>query len=68
MGEDKHEHDGESPLGSSKPDPEKVESRAKGRPPEERSSDDARKQAEAILEESEDRVAKRAARSEPPTP
>ena len=65
---DKPEQNEESSIRSSKPDPEKVESRAKGRPPEERSSDDSRKQAEAILEESEDRVAKRAARSEPQTP
>lgn len=51
-----------------KPDPEKVASRAEGRPPEEGSSNDAKGQAEAILEESEDRVAERSARSERDNP
>jgi hypothetical protein len=41
-----------------------VKSRAEGRPPEEKSSDDARAQAKAILEESEERVAERSARAE----
>jgi hypothetical protein len=36
--------------------PEKVETRADGRPPEEAASDDPEGQAEAILEESEDRL------------
>jgi hypothetical protein len=40
------------------PDPEDVASRAEGRPPEERSSEDATAQAEAILQDSEDRIAK----------
>jgi hypothetical protein len=39
------------------PDPEDVASRAEGRPPEERSSEDATAQAEAILQDSEDRIA-----------
>jgi hypothetical protein len=55
------EQDGTPPA---KPDREKVASRAEGRPPEEGSSNDARAQAEAILEDSEDRVAERSARSE----
>jgi hypothetical protein len=38
------------------PDPDEVASRAEGRPPEERSSEDPTAQAEAILQESEDRV------------
>lgn len=46
------------------PDSEKVKRRAEGRPPEERSSDDPRAQAEAILEDSEDRVAQGSAKSE----
>ena len=53
----------EKPLHSGAPRPEKVASRADGRPPEERSSDDAKAQAEAILDESEERVAQRSARS-----
>lgn len=39
------------------PDPEDVASRAEGRPPEEQSSEDATAQAEAILQDSEDRIA-----------
>ena len=50
------------------PDPEKVERRADGRPPEEASSDDARAQAEVILTESDERVAERSAASEPDEP
>jgi hypothetical protein len=46
------------------PDSEKVKSRAEGRPPEERSSDDPKSQAEAILEDSEARVAQGSAKSE----
>jgi hypothetical protein len=47
------------------PNPENVTSRAGGRPPEEQSSDDPTEQAEAILQESEDRVAEGAEGSEP---
>jgi hypothetical protein len=47
------------------PDPEKVASRADGRPPEEASSDNPKAQAEAILEESEDRIAAGAHTSDP---
>ena len=47
------------------PDADDVTSRAEGRPPEERSSDDPTEQAEAILQESEDRVAEGAEGSEP---
>jgi hypothetical protein len=39
------------------PDPKAVASRAGGRPPEEASSDNPEAQAQAILEESEDRIA-----------
>lgn len=40
--------------------PESVHTRASGRPPEEESSDDPEAQAQAVLEESEDRTARRA--------
>lgn len=46
------------------PDPEKVTSRAEGRPPEESSSSDPKGQAEAVLHDSEDRVAEGSAKSE----
>jgi hypothetical protein len=49
-----------------RPDSEDVTSRAEGRPPEEQSSDDPTAQAEAILQESEDRLAEGAEGSEPP--
>ena len=47
------------------PSPDSVASRAGGRPPEEVSSDDPSEQAEAILQESEDRVTEGAEGSEP---
>jgi len=53
-------------AGASTPDPGEVAKRAEGRPPEERSSEDPKGQAEAILQESEDRVSERAGRAEPP--
>jgi hypothetical protein len=46
-------------------DPEKVASRAEGRPPEEGSSDDPEAQSEAILEESAQRTADAASKSTP---
>jgi hypothetical protein len=49
------------------PDPQNVTDRADGRLPEEASSDDPRAQAQAILEESEERIAEGAAGSEPIT-
>jgi hypothetical protein len=49
----------------SPPDPDKVASRADGRPPEEASSDNPEAQAQAILEESEDRIAAGAHTSDP---
>jgi hypothetical protein len=52
------------PLGG-EPDADNVTSRAEGRPPEERSSEDPAAQAEAILQESEDRIAEGADGSEP---
>ena len=56
-----------APEGSSTPDPKAVASRAEGRPPEEASSDNPRAQAQAILEESEQRITDgmKAADSEP---
>ena len=47
------------------PDPQAVADRADGRPPEEASSADPMAQAQAILEESEERIAQGAAGSEP---
>jgi hypothetical protein len=47
------------------PDPEKVAIRADGRPPEEATSDNPKAQAQAILEESEDRIATGAHTSDP---
>jgi hypothetical protein len=49
------------------PAPQNVTDRADGRLPEEASSDDPRAQAQAILEESEERIAEGAAGSEPIT-
>jgi len=46
------------------PDPEAVSSRAEGRPPEEASSDHPERQAQVILEESEERILNGAAKSE----
>src|ERR1035437_8412950 len=46
------------------PDPEAVSSRAEGRPPEEASTDDPERQAQVILEESEERILNGAAKSE----
>jgi hypothetical protein len=46
------------------PTPGNVTSRAGGRPPEELSSDDPEEQAEAILQESENRIAEGAEGSE----
>lgn len=54
----------ESELGSA-PDPEAVASRADGRPPDEATSDNPEAQAQAILEESEDRIAAGARTSDP---
>jgi hypothetical protein len=56
--------DPESELGDP-PDPKAVASRADGRPPEEASSDNPEAQAQAILEESEDRIAAGAHTSDP---
>jgi len=56
--------DSESEL-DNPPDPKAVASRADGRPPEEASSDNPEAQAQAILEESEDRIAAGAHTSDP---
>ncbi len=53
-------------VGASGLDHDEVASRAEGRPPEERSSADPTGQAEAILEDSEERVSERAGSAEPP--
>ena len=45
-----------APEGGGSPDPKAVASRAGGRPPEEASSDNPAAQAQAILEESEERI------------
>jgi hypothetical protein len=45
------------------PDPSAVSSRASGRPPEEDSSEDPERQAEVILEDSEDRTTQGAEKS-----
>jgi hypothetical protein len=50
----------------STPGSDNVASRAEGRPPEERTSDDPEAQAEVILQESEDRTAEGADRSDHP--
>ena len=54
-----------SGAGEDLPNPEAVASRADGRPPEEKSSDDPVAQSEAILKESEERVAKGAEKAKP---
>jgi hypothetical protein len=56
--------DAGEPLGGT-PDADNVTTRAEGRPPEEESSEDPAAQAEAILQESEDRIADGAYGSEP---
>ena len=48
-----------------RPDADNVTSRAEGRPPEEETSEDPAAQSEAVLEESEDRIAEGADGSEP---
>jgi hypothetical protein len=55
--------DADAPLGG-EPEADDVLSRADGRPPEEQSSEDPAAQAEAILQDSEDRTADGAAASE----
>lgn len=52
------------PMGAL-PDDDRVASRAEGRPPEEQTSEDPAAQAEAVLQESEDRIAEGANGSEP---
>lgn len=55
----------EGASADSAPDADKVTSRAAARPPEEQTSEDPAAQAEAVLQESEDRIAEGAAGSEP---
>ncbi len=62
---DKHDSaEANEPIGGA-PDADNVASRAEGRPPEEQTSEDPEAQAEAILQESEDRIAEGADGSEP---
>ena len=56
-------HDGGMSLPDDEPEPAAVSSRASGRPPEEESSEDPERQAEVILEESEDRTIEGAEKS-----
>ena len=58
--------DAADPLGGT-PDADNVSTRAEGRPPKEETSEDPATQAEAILQESEDRIADGAEGSEPIT-
>jgi hypothetical protein len=51
---------------SEEPDPAAVASRASGRPPEEESSEDPERQAEVILEDSEERTIEGSDKSESP--
>jgi hypothetical protein len=55
--------DAGEPLGG-EPDGDNVATRAEGRPPEEQSSEDPAAQSEAILQESEDRIAEGAKASQ----
>lgn len=64
MGDDREDPFGKNSSASRAPDPERVKSRAEGRPPEEQWSEDPEAQAEAVLEDSEERVAERSAESE----
>jgi hypothetical protein len=57
--------DSQSEEPGNPPDPEAVASRAEGRPPEEGSSDNPGAQAQAILEESEERIAHGAHTADP---
>jgi hypothetical protein len=57
-------NESDTPSGD-QPDADHVRRRAEGRPPEEQSSEDPAAQAEAILQESEDRTADRADSAEP---
>jgi hypothetical protein len=63
-----HSSNSESEELGSSPDPKAVASRSDGRPPEEASSDDPDAQAQAILEESEERIDDGARASEPEDP
>lgn len=67
MGADKDqvENVDDGSLGGTPPS-EDVKTRAEGRPPEEESSDDPTAQAEAILQESEERIEEGADGSETP--
>jgi hypothetical protein len=56
MRDEEESAEASEPIGGS-PDANNVESRAEGRPPEEQTSEDPEAQAEAILQEFEDRIA-----------
>ena len=56
IGDEEESAEASEPIGGS-PDADNVESRAEGRPPEEQTSEDPGAQADAILQESDDRIA-----------
>jgi hypothetical protein len=64
MRDEGHSAEASEPIGGM-PDADNVTSRAEGRPPEEQTSEDPAAQAEAVLQESEDRIAEGADGSEP---
>ncbi len=64
MRDERDSAEASEPIGDM-PDADNVTSRAEGRPPEEQTSEDPAAQAEAVLEESEDRIAEGADSSEP---
>jgi hypothetical protein len=64
MTDEEHSAEDSKSIGGM-PDADNVTSRAEGRPPEERTSEDPEAQAQAVLQESEDRIADGADGSEP---
>ena len=56
MGDEEESAEASEPIGGS-PDADNLERRAEGRPPEEQTSEDPGAQADAILQESDDRIA-----------
>ena len=64
MRDERDSAEASDPIGDM-PDADNVASRAEGRPPEEQTSEDPAAQSEAVLEESEDRIAEGADGSEP---
>jgi len=56
MRDEEESAEASEPIGGT-PDADNVESQAEGRPPEEQTSEDPGAQADAILQESDDRIA-----------